>query len=65
MDYWELEKYYSFSCPISYEVSFDSISHYENASECDYIKTENDMPEGWGDELMAVELEEAKNLGII
>ncbi len=57
-------KCFSFSCPISYEVSFDSISHYENAKEYDYIESEEEMPWGFGDDLMALEKTEADKLGI-
>ena len=57
-------KCYSFSCPISYEVSFDSINDYENASEYDWIESEDQMPYGWGDELMSVTESEAEQMNI-
>lgn len=50
-------KCFYFSCPIAYEVSFDSFKDYENYNEYDYIEKEEDMPQGFGDELMAVDPE--------
>jgi hypothetical protein len=47
---------FSFSCPISWEVDFDSINQYENAIDFDDIKTAEDMPCGFGDELMGIEV---------
>jgi len=58
-------KCYSWCCPVAYEISFDSIKDYENGSEYDYIESEDEMPEGWGDELMAVELELAEKIGLL
>ena len=55
---------FSFTCPISYEVSFDSISDYENGKEYEYIESEEEMPWGFGDDLMAITVEEAELLGI-
>jgi len=57
-------KCYSWCCPIAYEVSFDSIKEYENGSEYEYIESEEEMPEGWGDELMAIDKDLAVELGI-
>ena len=57
-------KCYSFSCPISYEVSFESISQYKNGKDYIDIETEEDMPEGFGDELMSVDIKEADRMGI-
>jgi len=47
-------KCFSFSCPISYEVSFDDIKHYGNSKEYNHIESEEDMPQYFGNELMAV-----------
>lgn len=57
-------KCYSLSCPIAYEVSFDSIKDYENGKDYDYIENEEDMPQGWGDELMAIDKDLSEQLGI-
>lgn len=57
-------KCFPFSCPISYEVSFESIGHYENAKDYDHIENEEEMPWGWGDDLMALDVKEAEKMGI-
>lgn len=57
-------KCFSFSCPISYEVSFDSLKDYENGDEYLDIKNEDEMPSGFGDELMALDIKEAEKMGV-
>lgn len=58
-------KCFSYSCPISNEVSFDSLSNYKNCKDYDYIKNEDQMPYGFGDELMGLDIKAAKRIGII
>lgn len=57
-------KCFSFSCPISYPISFDSLNDYRNSKEYIDIKKEEDMPEGWGDDLMAISVEQANKMNI-
>ena len=57
-------KCFPFSCPISYTVGFESIDHYVNGKDYDYIENEEDMPEGWGDDLMALDVKDAEKMGI-
>ncbi len=57
-------KCYSFSCPISTEVSFEEINSYDNGKDFDHIENEKDMPWGFGEELMGLESEEADKMYI-
>jgi|GEM_PF-1995720 len=58
-------KCFSFSCPISYEVSFEGLSSYKNGKDFDDIENEEDMPQGFGEELMALDVDQAELLGIV
>ena len=48
-------KCYSFSCPIAREVDFYDLKELDVNNDFDYIKSEEDMPQGFGDELMYIE----------
>jgi len=47
-------KCFSFSCPVAYEISFDGLKSIDVNNEYDYIENEQDMPCGFGEELMAM-----------
>ncbi|MFL1896820.1 hypothetical protein ACJRPK_14025 [Aquimarina sp. 2-A2] len=57
-------KCYSFTCPISWEVEFESIKNYENSEDYDHLESEEEMPWGFGDELMGLEIKEAEKMNI-
>lgn len=58
-------KCFSSSCPIAWKVDFDSITAYENHDEYDHIESEEEMPWGFGDDLMGVDEELAKKIKLI
>jgi hypothetical protein len=55
-------KCFSFSCPIASEADFQDLLETENREEFSEIESEEDMPKGWGDDIMIITLEEAKQL---
>lgn len=61
-------KCYPSVCPIAWTVDFDNlkepINNYVNAEDFDHIETEEDMPWGFGDDLMGIEKYKAEKLGI-
>lgn len=61
--YWK-GRCFSFSCPFAHEADFQDIQECTQ-DEFDYIKSQGDMPEGWGDDLMVLSKETAKELSLI
>jgi len=59
-------KCFPYSCPIACDLVFEDLEdgYHENRSDYDYIKTEKDMPWGWGDDLMGITTNKAKELNI-
>lgn len=60
-----LSKCFSFSCPIASEADFQDLLETENREEFSEIESEEDMPKGWGDDVMIITLEEAKHLELM
>ena len=58
-------KCYSFSCPIASEADFEDLLEAENRDDFSEIEAQEDMPQGWGDDLMIITLDDAKKLEII
>ncbi|SED09812.1 hypothetical protein SAMN04489761_4266 [Tenacibaculum sp. MAR_2009_124] len=55
---------FSFTCPIAWSVDFEGMKNYSNSKEYDYIDNEDEMPSGFGDDLMGIEKSKADKLGI-
>lgn len=56
---------FSFSCPFAHEADFQDIEESNQRKEFDHIESQEDMPQGWGDDLMVLSAETAKELSLI
>lgn len=65
--YYHRGRCFDYSCPIAWSIDFESLkepNNYINSDEYNYIESDEEMPWGFGDDLMGMAKKEADAFGI-
>ncbi|WP_299673292.1 hypothetical protein [uncultured Tenacibaculum sp.] len=52
---------HAYNCPVAHQLDYNDLKNCSNMDEFDHIESQDDMPWGWGDDLMGIDLKQIKN----
>lgn len=52
---------HAYNCPVAHQLDFEDLKNYSNKNEFVHIESQEDMPWGWGDDLMGINTKQILN----